>query len=332
MEEDRYANESQMKRTVSRLLMLTGIGLIVAGAAWVVWSKSKGPESSGLRPEDGKHAAIPERHANQGDSLRRWRAISDDRLPWQRRVELVKEIQHPVSPELVDLLFAELNRMVPEENRKGQWIVHNEILNTMRDQGLAPDRFTKELVGIIRDPSLTVVQRDYAVQHLVQWISPAAGNAPGESDLARRELGLDTLMAAVTDPAVGQGTVAGTALHGIADLSNRIPQDQAEKIWIDLSPTVLKIIAGDIASGSGHQATAIQVAGMRRLDNCYPTIRAMAAEHATAKDPTLALSAIAALGEYRHPEDREFLTQVSQSNSRYRFAATEALRKLSVTP
>lgn len=321
-----------MKRSNFTILASAAVGLLAVGIAWLAWPKVKDLNAPGKSSEVHKDATIRGHQTNQTDSLRRWRGLTDDRLPWQRRVELVKELDHPVSPELVDFLFAELRRVAPAENENSQWIVQNEILNALREKGLAPDRLTSELIKIIYDPSLTVVQRDYAVQNLTQWISPLSPESPREEDEGRREQGVDALTAAVTDPKVGQGTVSGTALHCLCDLSNRISKEQADRIWIDLTPTVMKMIAGDIAVGSGHRVTAVQVAGMRKLDSCYPAIRSMAVEHASAQDPTLALSAIAALGAYGRNEDRAFLTQLTESNSRYRFAATEALRKLPSAP
>ena len=78
---------------------------------------------------------------------------------------------------------------------------------------------------------------------------------------------------------------------------------------------------------TGTRATIIQTSAIRGSEFFKLGIQKIARNETA--DPSLRLSAIAALGIYRAESDREFLQEIANGQTRYRYAAQSALHKFS---
>jgi hypothetical protein len=166
--------------------------------------------------------------------------------------------------------------------------------------------------------------RDYAIQHLAQWIAPAGGDiTPGEENPGQARLALDAIAAAAADPALAGSTVSGTALMALLDASSRLPATATT--WDSLRPYLAEVITGQATAANHFRISAIQAVALRGDITQLPAIRDLATRDST--DPGLRLSSIAALGLYAAPADRPFLESLAIGTTKFRHAAQSALTR-----
>jgi len=251
--------------------------------------------------------------------------VRNPELNWRQQIGAVAGLKAPLAPEELEFLLAELRLVPADHEAEKQWVVQNEIMEVLREKGMAPDRLTPELVALIRDASISEVTRDYAVQHLAQWLFPQLPGVPKENDAQRRAEGLDALIVAASDPVLNRGTIQGTALNVLMGIFAQLPPEEAGKLWGRLEPVVIAEVAAPTQNDIARKSTAIRVAGLRKTAACYDVIRRLATDES--EHPALRLSAVASLGRYGHPQDQEILTELSRSAGPLQPAALTALRQ-----
>jgi hypothetical protein len=252
-------------------------------------------------------------------------AVRNPELNWRLQIGVVAELKAPLASEELEFLFGELRLARAGNDAEQQWVVQNEIMEVLREKGLAAERLTPELIGLIRNPAISEVTRDYAVQHLAQWLFPVMAGVPQESDAQRRADGLTVLIAAASDPAFNQGTIQGTALNALMDISTKLPPEEADRLWSQLEPVVTAEVKAPNQKDIARKSAVIRAAGARKAQGCYEEIRRFATDES--EHPALRISAIASLGRYGHEQDWEILTKLSRSNGPLQPAALTALRK-----
>lgn len=304
---------------------LLGLTMVVAVVLWKNPAPQRGEDPAGA----ARQTASPrERERSRLHVSDRWQALVDDFVPREERLELAREIHAGLPPQDVDFLFASLRHKPLSGDEEKWWVVMNEIMENMRKFGVGTDRYSEVLGGLVADPSQPPVVRDYAIQHLAQWLSPAAQDlSPGEGDEAKRRQAISRIVLAIRDPSSLRTTIPGTGLMALVDISRRLDAAESGKIWNDLQPFLASVIGGSSEADTATRITAIQAVGIRRETAHLPEIRRLAENEAG--DPSVRLSSIASLGFYGNAADREFLTSLSRSGTKYQYAAGAALKKMS---
>jgi hypothetical protein len=202
-------------------------------------------------------------------------------------------------------------------------VVLNEIMEQMRKHGAGAEHYAARLCRLIEDTSQPPTVRDYSIQHLAQWISPSDPNSPGERSAESRSKALLTISQAIRSPLSAQSTVSGTGLMALADASSRLDPAETVRIWETLDRFMEETISGANGATLPVRVSAIHTSAVRGERRFLPIVRMLAADEAT--QPSLRLSSIAALGFFADPEDRTLLWSLSNSNTRFQYAARAAL-------
>ncbi len=257
--------------------------------------------------------------------------LTDATLTWQSRIVLCDELldSEMLTEADVGALFAVLREHRPSDarNHRESWfVVANEIMEVMRERGIGADHYTTELSAIINDRAQHYVMRDYAVQHLSMWIYPTTERAPGETDLALRAVGLKYLVDLPGDTTLSHTSIPGTALMVIADLTERAPQEVTDPLWDQLTPVIQSYFEDGSAASLPNQVSALQAASRSRVIELHPMIRRLAND--SKSNPSVRLSAVAALGNYGDTGDKNILYQIAKTEPRLRFAAEASLKRI----
>lgn len=263
--------------------------------------------------------------------LARWQLLADDSLPREERLDLVSSIDERLTETETKYLFDLLSRTPRPGTEKDWWVVMNGIMQQMRKNASAPATYSPRMAALIRDPNTQEMARDYAIQHLAQWIAPAGTDiSPGEQDPIKSGDALQAISATVSDPARHSDSSSGTALMAMVDASSRLPAETTAAVWQSLDPFFADAITGsDPTIARPLRISAIQAVAIRRITAHLPAIRALATQEST--DPSVRLSSIAALGFYADSTDRPYLESLAQSDTKFRHAAQAALTR-ALTP
>ena len=97
------------------------------------------------------------------------------------------------------------------DDPRWHWLV-NEAMNSLCHQKAPLAEWSEVLIGFANDARCDLVIRDYAMQHMVDWLQPIASGEPCESAPKMREAMVNCLMAAASHVSA---TFAGTALLGL---------------------------------------------------------------------------------------------------------------------
>ncbi len=325
-------------------LLAAAIALLVL-AGWLAilqWHQEPTPSSrsAGLaapatrpeRPADERLANPSTTAAKPPETLAtsRWQLLLDDQRPWQDRLALADLIRGTLPPEDVAMLYAALDHIPAPGTEEAWWVVLNEIMERMRKHGVGAAQYTTRLGTIIADPARPEVVRDYAAQHLMQWISPAdPARYPGESNPQLVAQALQQITDVIRNPTLGHSTISGTALLAFTDASTRLPKTITEPYWAILDSYFATLWSNaDSSSPAGVplQSAALQAAARSGRSRHLPTIQKLATTPTT--EPSLRLSAIAALGLYGGVESYAALAALSQQADRFSFAAKSALIRI----
>lgn len=286
--------------------------------------------SRGHIPARGTSSKLPGENRATVEKTRekiKWASLTDPSLPVETRLNLARQISRDLSQEDVDLLFELLRYQPASHNREHWWVVMNEIIEQMRRKGVAADRLGNELIALVKDTGQSEVSRDYAVQHLSLWVAPPSGNIPAESSPETRVQALDAIAAAITDPSIAHTSIPGTALMALTAASSHLAPEMMAPVWEALDPAMSSMLKGETRVPLSTRTTVIQSVAMRGSTEHLPLVQSMARDEKI--NPSMRLSSIAALGVYRSESDRDYLTSLTKSKTRYRYAAQSALKKLS---
>ena len=259
-----------------------------------------------------------------------WNKLTDPAISWQIRADFLR---HPVdgnlSGEDANILLNLLSHRPDARDAESWWVVTNEIMVRLATNNAACPRFAATLLSIIQDSGSPEVLRDYAIQHLGQWINPNEkdlATVPRDSETVGRILG--ALVAVVRDPSLADTSIPGTTLMVFSDLKSKGFAHPAFLTGITgLQDWITGVIRGDLPVNMITRTSAINAAGQLALRDQLPAIRALAFSSASA--PTIRLNAIAALGGLGNSEDLPELKKIAGSSSRFRPAALAAYRRIS---
>ena len=254
----------------------------------------------------------------------KWHNLMNDALPRHTKLELARKIDLSLSSDDIDLLLGSLGRVPAAHAKDAWWVIMNEIMEQMRRKGVAADRLGGTLMSLIRDTAQPVVVRDYAVQHLALWVAPIAG-APGESSAEVRAEALELLSGIITDPSIAHTSIPGTAIMSLTVATRSLPSEVITPMWAKIDPSLSAMLTGEIKIPLGTQTTLIQALAMRRSEEHLPLVREMARDENI--NPSMRLSSIAALGIYQSELDQNYLSDLAQGSTRYRYAAQSALKR-----
>lgn len=304
-----------------RILIASLALLVLAGAVLLIQQQTHLNHPSTNTPaEKNSPLTTPKPRHTPEISL-----ITDTGLHWEERIAAVRALPTQLGAASVDFLFAYLSAP-HNENEENRYLICNEIMEVFRERSLSPSLYNRQLCLLIATPSVDPVIRDYAAQHLAQWISGISPEAT-EPDPAQIPTAVETMLAAASLPENSQLTLTGTIFQAMADA---ILTGSAEmKIH---SPAVIEKalqVLSDPTFSTFNRSSAIQAAALLNAPELREKSLDLAQNPQTPAD--LRLSAIAALGQIGQTSDQSLLKTLSQDPA-YQYAATAALQNLSNRP
>ena len=299
--------------------------LLAAGGLFLVLSVE--PDA----PDSASTAAIKNVERKTSRPLgnpARWNSLWDHNLDVHYRLELARTIGSHLPESEVAALLDSLSLTPPSGSEEDWWVVMNEIMEQMRRNGTSPELYAACLTGLISDPSNQAVTRDYAVQHLTQWIAPVVpDSSPGEQDPQKIAAALSAISTAIQQGTEDSSTVPGTALLAMTDIGPRLPAAIEQKFWDDLAETMTQFIEGQSNQiPDTTRMAAIQAVASRARTEHRPAILRIAESRDSF--PSLRLSSIAALGSFGDPADLELLHQIEIEGGPFQYAARTATERI----
>lgn len=257
--------------------------------------------------------------------------ITDTSIRWEVRVDLLRRLDSAsLTTEEIDSLYTLLHHTPTPGQEENWWVTVNEIMEQMRKQAIGADRYTPAMLSIIRDPDAPEVLRDYAIQHLGQWVTPrgAAQGTPSETNPQLIQETATALGTIITDATLAHTSIPGTTLMVITDMKHGgVPESILTPVIDSLQPWFTSTISGNNSVSKITRISAINAISMLHLQQHAPAIRQLAESDTT--DPSIRLNSIATLGSIGTPaDDITTLTAIATSETRYRHAAKAALKKL----
>jgi HEAT repeat protein len=230
----------------------------------------------------------------------------------------------------VNSLYAYLTDRPGAPRTEEWWYTLNEIMEQIRLQAIAPERIVPTFLSILLDPNEAEVPRDYALQHLAQWITPNPEglDLPHEQKPERIRDAIDGIIRVIPEPALGRTTIPGTGLAMLNLMQGAPFADQLLRPSLDhLGAWIKRTVLGQNPDASAIlRGEAIQTVADFLLDQHAHYLRELAQDRLLS--PDLRLRAIAALGDLGHPADRAPLLQLANSPGPLRDAVISALGRL----
>lgn len=343
----------------NKSFILSVTGIIIAAAGYVLWimdDPSAGAELSSVDTSasnalvDDSDIAGPgtasskdtkdsitnsTSSGNQPKSKKRFSHLTDNSIRWQVKVDQLRRLKSSkLSPADIDELYDLLQHEISPEsdsNRAEDWFVTvNEIMEQMSKQGIGKERLTNTLVSILENPSRHPVIRDYAVQHLSNWLSST--EAEHEKNPVQVNLAILSLQKAVTDPENKLTSIPGTVLMSIVDMHQRSAhKEKIDTLFTDLHSQLSDIIDGKSDASLITRTSAISAVGIMQRSEFLPTIRALVDTGSLGASQTtgsLKLSSIGALGYLAEEQDLETLQTIANGNTKFKHAAQAALKTI----
>lgn len=314
---------SKLGIAVILLSATIGIGVKVVQSPTGGNPTALAPVNASPRPA----AAQPHSSQMPKQDLVKWQPLLDDSLSAQERLALTDGIREGTTLEEVAFLFAALDHQPLAGTEEQWWVVMNEIMERLRKQGLGADQYSIRMEAVADDSKRPEVVRDYAIQHLLQWLSPANPQVfPGESDPQQRKHSLQLVTRIIRDPSLRHSSIPGTALLALADASTRLPQGEVTPLWDELDSYLAPLCAGGSDASLALHVSAIQAAALMGRTAHLPAVRSLAMN--VAADPSLRLTSIAALGLYGAESSRRFLESINRDGGSFSYAAKSAIDRL----
>lgn len=217
-------------------------------------------------------------------------------LPQGDRMALLRSLSEPKRPGLSD----------------DDWFaLANDIMQLLRNQQPAMPEITPALLGLWNDSQQDPTLRDYALQHLREWVSDHDVRSAHETNPTRIKEIQNTFLAAIDsenasyDP---QSTTLGTALLALHEWHQKgHPHAMGGMSSMSDTPFEVRLLSilAEPAVHRGTRATALQIAAQRKMTNALPVARQIL-NHAES-DMILRLAAINFLGSNGSNADKEFL-------------------------
>ena len=309
-------------------VILSSLLLLGAGAAicWQFSSKEK-PEETTERQSESRSAV---RSVRSEDKESRFAKLTDRSIRWEVRADMLRRIDPAaLSSQDIDTLYSLLHHKPEVGQEKNWWVVVNEIMEQMRIHGIGAERYTETMLGIVNDSSVDEVIRDYAVQHVGQWVTPrlVKQGRPSESNPALIEQTTQDLSQLITDPALGHSSIPGTTLMVLIDMQEGgVSEQTLAPVIARLEPWFSQTIAGENQVGRTTRISAINAVGMLGLTDQAAVIRELA--NSEEIDASIRLNSIATLGMIGEDTDLETLSELSATSQTFRYAAKASYKRL----
>lgn len=305
-----------------RFVVIMSLGLVLSA----VWPVSRFLISGETVPDTidaGPAADIPSPSSGRGA---KWRILADQTTTREMRLQLARSIDSGCGPVDAEELFRLMVETSSPEDRENFRLVINEVMEQMRKHGVGSADYSTRLAEIARNPGADEVIRDYAIQHLCQWIAPALPDvSPAETDGKKRLEAVGAVVSCIQDPALESTSIPGTAIMSLCDALPRLEPALADQVVHDLEPCFLSVLRNPGAFAN-TQAAVIQAAARSGKTEWLPEIRVLLT--ADGVSPQARLSAIHALGELKSTGDLEFLRSAAEVGSPFSPALRAAVSKI----
>lgn len=309
--------------TIAIILLASAIGI-------GFWRNAKTRDEIEPSPTIANQQGTPRVHKVDSESI--YRKLTDSSIRWEVRVDMLRRIEvDRLKSQDIDTLFSLLRYQPTAGQEQSWWVVVNEIMEQMRIHAIGSDRYGKELLSIMRDHTSPEILRDYAVQHLGQWVSPRGAQLgqPSEQDPEIIRETAETLAMLAMDTDTTHTSISGTSLMVLVDMKGGgVSKEVIDPVIASLQPWFAATLAGSNQAGKITRISAINAVGMLHLDAFLPQIRTLAISENM--DSSLRLNSIATLGLIGQPSDMETLETIAKSDIRFQYAAQTALQKLTI--
>lgn len=322
----------------SRTIWLIALsGSILLGVSFVAYRAGQGdsaPQDASLSSQaplqrgenDVEKTAEEQRVSKQS---KKFTHLTNPAIRWQLRVDFLKNLDiASLTASDIDSLYSLLRFQPASQDSESWWVVVNEVMEQMRLHGLGADRYSGEMVSLIEDSSLSAVLRDYAVQHLGLWLAPLGEEMHTESDPARAEAALASLVSATVDPQNLNTSIPGTALIALIGIEQSTAKHSAETEaqFARLQQWLYQVLDGSVSAAKLTRISAVNAAGLIGATETLPTIRKLVSESHT--EDGIRLSSIATLGQLGDVADIASLEQIISTTPKFQHAASAAIRTI----
>jgi hypothetical protein len=307
-----YLKMNKMPTRIAWIATLGGVGVIAVLAAW--WGINRQDDA-----DQQKVSVTEEKKATQPISPAVLALLSEEARPLNDRLDALRMagFSLPQGDRMA------LLRSFSEPKRPGlsddDWFtLANDIMQLLRNQQPAMPEITAALLGIWNDSQQDPTLRDYALQHLREWVSDHDVRSAHETNPTRIKEIQNTFLAAIDsenpsyDP---QSTTLGTALLALHEWHQKgHPHAMGGMSSMSDTPFEVRLLSilAEPAVHRGTRATALQIAAQRKMTNALPVARQILNQ--AESDMILRLAAINFLGSNGSNEDKEFLLSFQQQN------------------
>lgn len=303
----------KMPTRIAWIATLGGVGAIAVLAAWWGIKRQGSGEPPQLSVTDEKKVTQPISPAVLALLSEEARTLNDRldalrmagfSLPQGDRMALLRSLSEPKRPGLSD----------------DDWFtLANDIMQLLRSQQPAMPEITPALLGLWNDSQQDPTLRDYALQHLREWVSDHDVRSAHETNPTRIKEIQNTFLAAIDSENTNydrQSTTLGTALLALHEWHQKghphAMGGMSSMIDTPFEARLLSILA-DSAVHRGTRATALQIAAQRKMKNALPVARQILNQ--AESDMILRLAAINFLGSNGSSKDKAFLLNFQQQHS-----------------
>ena len=250
--------------------------------------------------------------------------------------ERISILDHDIPCQEQSALLSWITGPKPDGISDAKWLhIVNEVMDKLCHQHQPLPELGETLSSIVRNPAKIPGVRDYALQHLVDWLTPTATGEPFETNPTKREAIIKTLIQAASETTENLAGTALLALHLTLEGSHRsgiaenTPTEKQQPS--SFTATILRPLAVNLATTAdatdGARETALQVCAEQGFNEILPKAREIATN--TAFRDSLRLSAIAVIGQIGVPGDKLLLEQLTKTAStRLQKALQPALKNL----
>lgn len=295
-----------LRTSVIAAIALAGLGL----AVWW-WQRPESGDTevaSGLSVREQPSKQVPKAVLNPAVAA----LLSTESMSLADRSAILSTIGDHLADADLAALLAAITNAPPNGLSEGEWhSLADGIFRTLRRQQTPVPQYTDHLLGLWRDRNLSATLRDYALQHLREWIADHDVRSSHEERPEKIALIVRTFIDAVTpgDPDCDpQSTTTGTALLALDEWAHATPPPAG------LDPDeVRKLLLTHAASPESHRgvrSTALQLCASRGMEDALPVARDILRNPSSGA--ILRMSAIATLGTLGTPDDLTFLTSYQQ--------------------
>jgi hypothetical protein len=305
-------------KTKATILSLAVIVIVAVG--YLVWPQ----KATEMSPFDQAHLSAGHEMRPKIPLSPLLVGIASPSIHWEERIKSVNQLPDHLDSGTVGYLFDYLSNKPAEDSLENWHIVCNEIMQTLRKRELQPGQYTRKLIVLIETSTEDPVIRDYAVQHLSQWIAGVDPEAK-ESDPLLISKAFDAMCDQASAASNGNLTLVGTTLNALVDAMNHGVEAILSKRE-NLQKIALKLAASEDGSIVNYnRSTALQAAALLNAPGLPELCRDLATRQNVA--PDIRLGSVAALGLSGNAADLPLLETFS-NGSPFKFAADAAIRRI----